>query len=227
MKFFFSFLFSILVLFFCGCRNKKDKLYTMDPAALWFDYQVTAKEGNDNLTVLLQYKYGGEDGFAVAAGNVALDGERFPADSASMTGVFYELNKPIASFTGNHTILFTDLYNKQYKDSFSFQPLLFVKPPTDTLQRSDLAFKLVGLDKEDYISVLLTDTSYINNGINRVDKLINGNLYISKTDLENLANGSVQLELVREQERMLKNGTEVIGRLLITYSLKRDFFLKD
>ena len=119
------------------------------------------------------------------------------------------------------------IYNKQYKDSFSFQPLLFVKPPTDTLQRSDLAFKLVGLDKEDYISVLLTDTSYINNGINRVDKLINGNLYISKTDLENLANGSVQLELVREQERMLKNGTEVIGRLLITYILKRDFFLKD
>ena len=118
MKIFFSSLFTILVLLFCGCRNKKDKLYTMDPAALWFDYQVTAKEGNDNLTVMLQYKYGGEDGIAVAAGNVALDGELFPADSASMTGVFYELNKPIASFTGNHTILFTDLYNKQYKDSF-------------------------------------------------------------------------------------------------------------
>lgn len=223
----FSFFFIILWLSFWGCNNKKDKQYAMNPDELWFDYQVTGKEGNDNLTIMLQYKYGGEDGTAVAAGKVLLDGEIFPADSAAMTGIFYELHKPIASFSGNHTLLFTGINKKQYKDSFNFRPLLLVKSLTDTLQRNDLVFNLVGLDKEDYISVLLTDTSFINNGINRVDKLIDGNLYISKTDLESLANGPVQLELVREQERMLKKGTKEIGRLLITYSLKREFFLKD
>ncbi len=224
---FFSFFFIILFLSFWGCINKKDKQYGMNPDELWFDYQVTGKEGNDNLTVMLQYKYGGEDGTAIAAGKVVLDGEIFPADSAAMTGIFYELNKPIASFSGNHTILFTGMDNKQYKDSFNFQPLLLLKPVADTLQRSELVFNLVGLDKEDYVRVLLTDTSFINNGINRMDKPINGKLFISKTDLESLSNGPVQLELVREQERMLKKGTEEIGRLLITYSLKRELFLKD
>lgn len=199
----------------------------MNPDELWFDYQVTGKEGNDNLTIMLQYKYGGEDGEAIVAGTVLLDGEMLPADSTKMTGVFYEMHNPIATFTGNHTILFTNFNKKQYKDSFNFRPLLLVKSLTDTLQRNDLVFNLEGLDKEDFVRVLLTDTSFINNGINRVDKLINGNLLISKTDLESLANGPVQLELVREQERMLKNGTEEIGRLLITYSLKREFFLKD
>ena len=227
MKKFFSFFFIILLISFWGCNNKMDRKYAMNPDALWFDYQVTGKEGNDNLTIMLQYKYGGEDGNAIAAGNVLLDGEILPADSTKMTGVFYELHKPVASFTGNHTILFTDFNNKQYKEAFNFQPLLLVKPLTDTLHRSELVFRLEGLDREEKIRVLLTDTSFINNGINRVDKLINGNLFISKADLESLANGPVQLELVREQERMLKNGTEEVGRLLITYSLKREFFLKD
>lgn len=199
----------------------------MNPDALWFDYQVTGKEGNDNLTIMLQYKYGGEDGDAIAAGNVLLDGEILPADSTKMTGVFYELHKPIASFTGNHHILFTDFNNKQYKEEFNFQPVVLSVLIADTLQRSELVFKLEGLEKEDYIRVLLTDTSFINNGINRVDKLINGNLLISKADLESLANGPVQLELIREQERKVKNATEEGGRLLITYSLKREFFLKD
>ena len=227
MKKVFSFFFIILLISFWGCNNKMDRKYAMNPDALWFDYQVTGKEGNDNLTIMLQYKYGGEDGNAIAAGNVLLDGEILPADSTKMTGVFYELHKPVASFTGNHTILFTDFNNKQYKEAFNFQPLLLVKPLTDTLHRSELVFRLEGLDREEKIRVLLTDTSFINNGINRVDKLINGNLFISKADLESLANGPVQLELVREQERMLKNGTEEVGRLLITYSLKREFFLKD
>ncbi len=223
----FSFLFIILSILFWGCNNKKDKNYAMNPDVLWFDYQVTGKEGNDNLTIMLQYKYGGEDGDAIAAGNVLLDGEILPADSTKMTGVFYELHKPIASFTGNHHILFTDFNNKQYKEEFNFQPVVLSVLIADTLQRSELVFKLEGLEKEDYIRVLLTDTSFINNGINRVDKLINGNLLISKADLESLANGPVQLELIREQERMVKNATEEGGRLLITYSLKREFFLKD
>ena len=54
----------------------------------------------------------------------------------------------------------------------------------------------------------MTDTSYANNGINRVDAVVNGRLVITKADLESLANGPVQLEFIREYERPVKNGTE-------------------
>ena len=100
-------------------------------------------------------------------------------------------------------------------------------PVADTIQRNDFALELEGLEAKDYIRLLMTDTSFINNGINRVDAVTNGHMMITKDDLETLANGPVQLELIREYERQVKNDTGARGRLLITYSLKREFFLKD
>jgi len=156
-----------------------------------------------------------------------LDGEGLPADSTKITGTFYELHKPIAEFSGKHSIVFTDLNKKEYKEDFSFEPVVLVTPVADTAQRNDLVFEFEGLEAKDYIRVLMTDTSFVNNGINRVDAVINGRLVITKADLESLANGPVQLEFIREYEKPVKKDTKEGGRLLITYSLKREFVLMD
>jgi len=61
-------LFSIL-LSQVSCTNadkKKDSNIAGDN--LFFDYQVTAEEGNDNLTVLLQYRVGDEEGDGITIG---------------------------------------------------------------------------------------------------------------------------------------------------------------
>ncbi len=223
----FSFLFFLFSVSFLGCNNKKDKNYEADPETIWFDYQVTGGEGDDNLTILLQYRGGGEEENGIAAGEVKLDGETIAADSTKMTGVFYELHKPLTAFTGKHSIVFTDINKREYKEEFDFKPIVLLTPVNDTVKRDELVFEFDGLDPEDHVRVLLTDTSYINDGINRVDKVLNGRLVITKSDLENLANGPVQLEFIREYERPVKNGTKEGGRLLITYSLKREFILKD
>ncbi len=216
---------SVVSLF--ACNNNKDKNYTRNTNALYVDYQVTGKEGDDNLTVLLQYRMGGEDGDGISMDSVMLDGELLLADSTKMNGIFYELHKPIAGFAGTHSILFTDINKKGYKEEFNFQPVVLSTPVADTIQRNDFALELEGLETKDYVRVLMTDTSFINNGINRVDAVTDGHLMITKADLETLANGPVQLELIREYERRVKNDTGARGRLLITYSLKREFFLKD
>jgi hypothetical protein len=224
------FLFFVSSILFLGCNNKKDSDKGVNPDNIYFDYQVTAAEGNDNLTIMLQYRSGGEegDGISIAEpGKVILDGETLLVDSTKMNGTFYELHKPIAEFAGKHHILFTDINKKEYKEDFSFQPVVLLTPVADTAQRNDLVFEFEGLEAKDYVRVLMTDTSFANNGINRVDAVINGRLVITKKDLESLANGPVQLEFIREYERPVKNGTEEGGRLLITYSLKREFFLKD
>jgi len=222
--------FSILVLLInCTSADKKNGSAT-DPDNLYFDYQITAAEGNDNLTVLLQYRAGGEDGDGVSMadpGKIMLDGEMLLADSSKMTGTFYELHKPIAEFSGKHSIVFTDSNKKEYKEDFSFQPIFLLTRVADTAHRNNLVFEFEGLEAKDFIRVLMTDTSFANNGINRVDAVSNGRLVITKDDLDALANGPVQLEFIREYEKPVKNGTDEGGRLLITYSLKREFFLKD
>jgi hypothetical protein len=218
------FLFVFWGIFF-SCNNKRED--ALNPEAIYFDYKITGEEGNDKLTVLLQYRVGGEEGDAVSIGNVTLDGEQMTLDSSKMSGVFYELHKPITEFKGNHTILFTGIDKKEYKEEFDFQPVVLLTLIADTIHRSDLEFEFKGLANNDYLRVLLTDTSFINDGINRVDMVQNGQLVISETDLEALANGPVQIEFIREYERPVRNATREGGRLLITYSLKREFFLKD
>ncbi len=223
-------LFSILVLLISCTNTDKEMGNNADPDNLYFDYQITAAEGNDNLTVLLQYRAGDEEGEGISItepGKAMLDGVMLPADSNKMTGTFYELHKPIVEFAGKHSIVFTNLNKKEYKEDFSFQPVVLLTPVTDTVQRNDLVFQLDGLDSVDHIRVLLTDTSYINDGINRVEKVVNGRLVITKADLESIANGPVQLEFIREYERLIKNATEAGGRLQVTYSLKREFVLVD
>ena len=225
------FVFSISSILFLNCNNKKGS-DEVNPDAVYFDYQITGNEGDDNLTVLLQYRDGGQNGDAVSMGKVILDGELLPADSAKMSGIFYELHKPIAEFGGKHSIVFTDINKKEYKEDFSFQPIFLLTPIADTISRSKLVFDQMaigfeGLEAKDFIRVLMTDTSFANNGINRVDAVRNGRLVITKDDLETLANGPVQVEFIREYEKPVKNGTDEGGRLLIMYSLKREFFLKD
>ncbi|MBK5270919.1 MAG: hypothetical protein JJE22_07895, partial [Bacteroidia bacterium] len=97
----------------------------------------------------------------------------------------------------------------------------------DEIERDDLVFDLDGLDPEDYVRVVLTDTSFASEEINRMDTLTNGRLLISKKDLETIVSGPVHLAIYKEYERPVKNGTPEGGRLSFSYALKRDFVLKD
>jgi hypothetical protein len=224
-----GFFFIIVTVIISSCKNS-DKNVTVDPDTIFFDYKITGQEGDDKLTVMLQYKDGDEEGKAFAIekpGAVLLDGEPIPSDSTKRTGPFYEVNKPIAGFAGKHTIVFTSPANKEYKEEFEFQPLSLITLIPDSLQRDSLVFEFEGLESEDYIRVVMIDTVFENDGINRVDTVINGRLIISKSDFQSLENGPVQLEFIREYERPVKNGTEQGGRLRITYGLKREFILKD
>jgi hypothetical protein len=82
-----------------------------------------------------------------------------------------------------------------------------------------------GLEKEDYLLVLMTDTSFPGKGINRVETIRNGRLIISPAELQQLTPGPVQILFTRERERPLQNGTNSGGRLAITYRLSREFIL--
>lgn len=218
----------IVAAVFPGCRVRDKKHAGRTTDLLYFDYRILAEEGKDNVTVLLQFR-NTENGDAVSirgAGTVTLDDEPVPGDSSRLTGFYYELHKPLDSFAGPHVLRFSGANGKVYREDFDFQPMRLQTELPETLNRKERMLQLEGLQPREAVRVLLTDTSFINNGVNYLDTVQEGRCSIGAGVFGELANGPVQLELIREYERPLKQATEKGGRLQITYSLKRDFRLE-
>ena len=220
---------SIFSLFSCTSDeigNSKD----VNPDAVFFDYEIWAEEGKEDVTINLQYRMGGKNGTTLILdepSKVILDGEQLKVDSAKVTGAYYEVQRPSSSFAGKHTISFTDLNKKKYNEEFEFRPFTLDPDVPSTLNRGDLVFNFKGLDTVDYLSVILTDTSFTSKDINDVDTVRNGRLVIKADRLSALINGPIHLQFFREQILPLKKPTKEGGKFMITYGLKRDFELRD
>lgn len=221
---------SIFSLFSCTSNeigNSKD----VNPDAVFFDYEIWAEEGKEDVTINLQYRMGGKNGTTLVLdepSKVILDGEQLIVDSAKVTGAYYEIQRPVASFAGKHTISFTDLNKKEYNEEFEFTPFTLEPNVPAVFERGDLVFTFKGLEPIDVLSVTLTDTSFQSADImNDTDTVRNGRLVIASHRLSALVNGPINLQLYKEVNKPVKNGTKEGGNLHIRYGLNRHFELKD
>jgi len=220
---------SLVFLFSCT-NNEIGNSKDVNPEAVFFDYEVWAEESKEDVTVNLQYRMGGKNGTTLVLdepSKVILDGEQLKVDSAKVTGAYYEVQRPLISFTGKHTINFMDLNKKEYNEEFEFTPFTLEPDVPSILNRGDLVFNFKGLDSVDHLSVILTDTSFTSADINDVDTVRNGQLVIRADRLSALINGPIHLQFYREQTLPLKKSTQEGGKLMISYGLKRDFELRD
>ena len=214
----------------CNNNNVRFDDKEINPEAIYFDYKIWGDEERNHLTVRLQYRLGDSEGptwLIPDPGKVELDGELMEPDSSKRNGVWYELSKPLDEFEGKHVIVFTNYNDKEYKEEFDFKAISLKREIPAVINRDDLVFELDGLNPEDQIRVLLTDTAFYSRGIDRVDTLRNGRIHVSLQDLENLKNGPVAIEFYKEMEKHLKETTSEGGRLSISYGLKRVFELRD
>jgi len=223
----------LALLFFVGCgagcgSNEIGDSRDVDPETIFLDYRLSGEENHDDLTLMLQFRYGGPNGTTLLLGppsKVELDGREIPGDSSNMTGAFYEVIRPLAEFTGEHTIVFTDARGRKYTERFAFRPLTMRSTLPPTFQRGDLIIELDGLESVDYVRVILNDTSFHSDGINRVATVKFGRVLVSAEDLQALVNGPVHLELYRERDRRLRETPREGGRFSMSYGLRRDFML--
>ena len=227
----FSSVIILSIIFLTSCNsneigNGKD----VNPETIYFDYKIWGEEGKEDVTVMLQYRFAGKGGTTLLLeepAKVELDGVALTADSSKMTGAYYEVIKSVEDFRGKHSIVFTNFNKKKYTEEFNFNPITFRSALPAEMSRGDLVFELDGLDPVDIVRTVMIDTSFESSDINRIDTVRNGRLVIKKERLEQVVNGPIHLELFREVERPVKEGTEEGGKILITYGLKREFVLKD
>ena len=213
----------------CGSKDKKVDT-TLEIDNIYFDYKISAEEGYDNLTVLLKYRNDDKNGDAFAPEvlkNIKLDEEILVPDSSKMGGVFYEIQKPINTFSGKHYITFFTNGGKEFKEEIVFSPMILTTVIPETIKREDLVLDFTGLENEDQVRIVLTDTSFFNDGVNRIDAVLNNQMILSKKDLGSLADGPIVLEFIREFERPIKNAGEAGGRVRINYTLRRSFNLQN
>jgi len=226
---------SVLAVVFCftACKNKPGASKSEDAGsnAFFYDYQVWGDEEEGIVTVRLQYRLGGENGKALRLaqpGFVMLDGDTLKADSAGFTGIFYETSKPLGSFAGSHGIVFTDNRKKQHKEEFSFEPFTLENELPEQIKKAPFLIKLSGFPSTaSRVQLIMVDTSFSSADVNEELWVENGEIKIDSSFLANLSNGPITMEIVKEDEKTLKNSSREDGRLLLTYRLRRQFEFVD
>lgn len=225
------FLFGLLSFLFFACNDGgigEEK--KVNPEHIYFDYKIMGEEDKEFITVLLQYRFAGSQGvplFIQKPGKVQFDETIIAADSARMTGSFYEIQIPVQDFTGNHNISFTNVNGNIYKEEFEFIPFSLASKIPDGIKRSDIILQLDGLKKIDHLRVILLDTAFYTDDLNEIDTVIDGKLIITANRLQKLKTGPLTLQIFKEEERPIKDRTKAGGLLSISYGLKREFELKE
>lgn len=222
----FSFFFSFLT----GCQNgEPGRSRRHKPVAVFHDYQVSAEEGRADATIRLQYKAGDENGEAFALekpSRVLFDGVELPANSSRLSGPYYELIKPVGSLGGHHIILFVDAKGGKHQVEFSFMPFSLATELPEKLGNKPFVLHLDDLPTDPTVlRVVMTDTSLHSAGVNEDVEVKNGDLHVDEGLLKNLSAGPVTMEISREELRPLENLSGQTGRLLLTYTIRRQFEL--
>jgi hypothetical protein len=213
-----------------GCKNKDKPIKNgIDADWIYFDYTITAEEGSENVTCVFQYKNYDAEGKAIdiEPGKVELDGQQLQSDSARLSGFYYEVQKPVDSFAGKHSVVFINADGKEYKNEFDFLPFSAEDLPVK-IKREPFTIQLKNFPAtEKSVRLLLLDTAFASSGFNDLVPVIDGKIEIDESILSTIKAGPINFELYMEQEVPLKQTTKAGGKVSITYGVRKEFDLVD
>jgi hypothetical protein len=229
MQLFWPLLGCSLFAFSCDNMAEPDRISKTTAGTTYADYKVWAEEGQDEVTVRLQYHRGDIEGPAFALpppAKVLLDGEELVADSTRFNGVFYELSKPVGAFRGHHTITVVGADGKSQKETFEFTPFTLASELPANLKKKPFSIFLNGLpDDGSLVRVVIIDTDYESADVNEEIVPENGVVEVTEQHLSNLTKGPIVLEIYQEVERNISGNGHQTGRFSLTYGLRRQLSL--
>jgi hypothetical protein len=206
------------------CWSCADEQRERNEYEYYAEYKIWGSEEEPQVTCLLQFRSDREamPERLLPPSFVMLDGRELSADSSRYAGVFYELRNDAASFQGRHTISYN---NKEgsFRESFEYLPFSLTEELPATISRQSFVVKMNKAGKGKFF-LSLTDTSFQSNDFYEEVEVQNGVLRLDTQQLNRVVPGPVVMELVREEERRLKKPR---GKLTISYSVRREFELKE
>ncbi len=219
--------FIIAIVILVSCTDEERVHIKAKDPGVYAHYDIRAEEGGEMVTCVLRFYTNKTRKTTLTLeepAKVELDGEVISVDSSRFLGAYYEIQKPISDFEGQHTITFTSINQQQYKEEFSFTPLQLNSDLSRSLTKTDLALKVEGLQPEEDLRIVMIDTAFKSEDINQLEAVQNGQVIVEGSLLQTLRSGPVVLEISKESERPLASGMR--GVLTTTYSLRRDLMLR-
>jgi hypothetical protein len=186
---------------------------------IYQEYSITYNEGNPNIDVFCQYRFGGKNGTTLVLNmpsEVKFDGEKLNVDSNGVSGAYYKTNKPAANFMGKHSFVFTNIDKKQYENSFTFDEFKVAFPSVAQKNKPlEISFTTSPLGADDYVEINTVDSdssfSITNSGTNVI---------IPIEELQRQKKNDVQLEAHLYRNIPLQQNTTEGGKLFMHYTLK-------
>jgi hypothetical protein len=226
-----SSLFFLFLIFMLPACNDNDNIRQLDTPEqpLYLEFKIWGEEEKETVTCLLQIRSEGPNGTALLLeppAMVELNGEVMEADSAGLSGIFYEMSLPLREFSGKHTIRFTSMNGKVYEEEFEFSAFRLAHALRGEIPSQPFSIKIEGLPaRETHLTLALTDTAYSTNDVHERVMVKDGELNITSEMLQKLRKGPVMMEILLDEERPLRLGNHR-GKLATSYSLDREFVLE-
>jgi len=134
--------------------NSKD----VTPETIYQQYNITYREGDEQVKVLAQCRFAGENGTTLvlsAPSNIAFDDKVLTVDSNAVSGAYYEELYPVAGFFGKHQFTYTDINLKKMKQPFTFTQFKLINLPAIAYKNQPLqiAFETADWGPGDYIEI--------------------------------------------------------------------------
>jgi hypothetical protein len=186
---------------------------------IYQEYSISYTEGNPNVDVFCQYRFGGKNGTTLVLNmpsEVKFDSEKLNVDSNGVSGAYYKTNKPALNFMGKHSFVFTNIDKKQYENSFTFDDLK-VTFPASAAKNTPLTipFTTTPLGADDYVEINTVDSDSSFSITN-----IGNNVTIPIEELKRQKKTDVQLEAHLYRNIPLQQNTTEGGKLFMHYTLK-------
>lgn len=214
------------ILFFASCTsneigNAKDVVQDR----IYQSYQIEYNENDEKLSATAVFRFAGSNGTTLVLNDPAkiqLDDEIINVDSSKYRGAFYEVAKLPAQWYGDHQWKFTDVNNKSYSNSFSFDAFKWNNPPLSASKSKPLKLNFISSNPgaDDYIEITTIDSdssfSYTQEPIaGKPLSIIIPVEYLQKQDQPTL-----KLTAQRVQKVKLTQNTPEGGSFIIRYTIK-------
>lgn len=219
----------VLALLLAGCNGMEQKPPEKSRVSdVFISYTITGDQEKESVTCMMQFRLGGPDGKGMLLENgagISLDGEVLSPDSARLSGVFYETERPLSGFEGKHAIVYTDAAKNKFTENFSFQPFQLSSLP-ETADRRGFDVQLGNFPKRrTRVQLMLTDTAFRTNDVIESVMVTDGKLPVTPAMLSKLRTGPVFVEIYREEDRPLQQIPGAGGRIRISYGVRGSFLL--
>jgi hypothetical protein len=200
--------------------NSKD----VAPETVYQQYNIRYNENDDKVELHAQFRFGGRNGTTLVLNGpsgISLDGQAIRVDSSDFGGAFYDTERPVARFAGNHRFVFTDINGKKYENGFVFEPFRLVNPPAKAPRSQPLALYFDGstLRNGDAIELnaINTDSAF------SITHSITGENYTALIPAENLQKqkgSQLSLSITLRRSLPLQQSTAEGGEMQLHYQLR-------